>query len=195
MATRMATATPMGMPTPTGSPAPTGTAPVPIGAASGTAVEGLPASVRAVVGTPAHPHGGVHRDATGEGPGRRQGVLGHGRRPAADRRGLLAVGFVGGLVPSPSALVVLLGGIALGRAWFGVLLVLAYGVGMALALVGVGLVLVRARGWLEHRSAARAAAGGPRQWLPAVGRRLPTLTAGLVLVVGVVLTVQALAAV
>src|SRR5262245_31433051 len=37
------------------------------------------------------------------------------------------MGFAGGLVPSPSALVVLLGAIALGRTWFGVLLVVAYG--------------------------------------------------------------------
>jgi nickel/cobalt transporter (NicO) family protein len=35
------------------------------------------------------------------------------------------MGFAGGLVPSPLALVVLLGAIALGRAWFGVLLVVA----------------------------------------------------------------------
>src|SRR5205823_984135 len=38
-------------------------------------------------------------------------------------RALVAMGFAGGLVPSPSALVVLLGAMALGRAWFGVVLV------------------------------------------------------------------------
>lgn len=37
----------------------------------------------------------------------------------------------GGLVPSPSALVVLLAAIALGRTIFGVALVLVYGLGMA----------------------------------------------------------------
>jgi len=51
------------------------------------------------------------------------------------------MGIAGGLVPSPSALVVLLGAIALGRTWFGVVLVLGYGVGMAATLTLV-LVLV-----------------------------------------------------
>ncbi len=71
-------------------------------------------------------------------------------------RGLLGMGFVGGLLPSPSAVVVLLGAIALGRAWFGVLLVLVYGLGMAATLTGAGLLLLRARDALEHRMTAAA---------------------------------------
>ncbi len=66
------------------------------------------------------------------------------------------VGLVGGMVPSPSALLVLLGGIALGRAWFGAVLVVAYGAGMAAALVGTGLLLVAARDRLERWSSLRA---------------------------------------
>jgi nickel/cobalt exporter len=76
------------------------------------------------------------------------------------RRGnwrLAAVGLAGGLVPSPSALLVLLGGIALGRAWFGALLVLFYGIGMAAALVGTGLLLVLARDRFERWSLLRPA--------------------------------------
>ncbi|WP_018505728.1 hypothetical protein [Parafrankia discariae] len=46
-------------------------------------------------------------------------------------------------MPTASAVVVLLGAVSLGRAWFGVLLVLAYGVGMAATLVGVGFLLDR----------------------------------------------------
>ena len=49
------------------------------------------------------------------------------------------MGLAGGLVPSPSALVVLIGAIALHRAWFGVVLVVFYGAGMAVTLVGIGL--------------------------------------------------------
>jgi ABC-type nickel/cobalt efflux system permease component RcnA len=90
------------------------------------------------------PHDSLSGDA-----GRRSTRLEAGRF-----RSLLAVGFAGGLVPSPSALVVLLGGIALGRTWFAVLLVLAYGIGMALALVGTGLLLVRARDLTERWLAA-----------------------------------------
>jgi ABC-type nickel/cobalt efflux system permease component RcnA len=93
-------------------------------------------------------------------------------------------------VPSPSALVVLLGGIALGRAWLGVGLVVAYGVGMALALVGTGVLLVHARdridGLLRRPGASRLTA------LASVLRRLPVLTAWLVVVVGVLLTGRAL---
>jgi ABC-type nickel/cobalt efflux system permease component RcnA len=48
------------------------------------------------------------------------------------------------MVPTPSAVVVLLGAVALGRAWFGVLLVLAYGAGMAATLVGIGFLFDRA---------------------------------------------------
>jgi nickel/cobalt transporter (NicO) family protein len=60
-------------------------------------------------------------------------------------RTLVALGFAGGLVPTPTAVVVLLGATAIGRAWFGALLVLAYGVGMAATLVAGGLLLARAR--------------------------------------------------
>src|SRR5207248_242424 len=59
----------------------------------------------------------------------------HNHEPAPiGTRGLLAMGFVGGMVPSPSALVVLLGAIALGRLWFGILLIAAYGAGVGATL-------------------------------------------------------------
>lgn len=99
-------------------------------------------------------------------------------------RGLLAVGFAGGLVPSPSALVVLLGGIALGRAWFGLALVVAYGLGMAMALVLVGVALVKAR---DRVGALLRRAEHPRRvaGAMALARVLPVLTAGVVVLVGV----------
>lgn len=115
------------------------------------------------------------------------------RSAAAGRnRGLIALGFTGGLVPSPSALVVLLGGIALGRTWFGVLLVLAYGVGMALALVGTGLLLLRTRGRIERWSAAHGRTGRHPTRALSVVRALPQLTASAVVVLGASLTAQAL---
>ncbi|HWB73039.1 MAG TPA: hypothetical protein VG452_12565 [Egibacteraceae bacterium] len=49
----------------------------------------------------------------------------------------------------------LLGGVALGRTWFGLTLVLAYGVGMAVSLVGAGLLLLRVIARLGHRAALR----------------------------------------
>ncbi|WJV49751.1 nickel transporter [Streptomyces flavofungini] len=58
-------------------------------------------------------------------------------------RGTLLLGFAGGLVPSPSAVVVLVGAAALGEAWFGLLLVLAYGAGLAITLTAAGVLVVR----------------------------------------------------
>src|SRR5262249_60978824 len=71
------------------------------------------------------------------------GVVAGTGRPSG--RTLVALGFAGGLVPTPTAVVVLLGATAIGRAWFGALLVLAYGLGMAATLVAGGLLLARAR--------------------------------------------------
>jgi ABC-type nickel/cobalt efflux system permease component RcnA len=57
-------------------------------------------------------------------------------------RGTILLGFAGGLVPSPSAVVVLVGAAALGKAWFGLLLVVAYGAGLALTLTAAGIAVV-----------------------------------------------------
>jgi nickel/cobalt exporter len=118
---------------------------------------------------------------------------GGGPKPArtspAPRTGgwrVVGMGFAGGLVPSPSALVVLLAATALGRVWFGVVLVLAYGVGMAGALVAAGALLVRARPRLE----AWAAGGG---LVGATMRALPVLTAVGLLVGGVTLAARSVA--
>ena len=97
------------------------------------------------------------------------------------------MGFAGGLVPSPSALVVLLGAIALGRAWFGVLLVLAYGAGMAATLTGAGLLLVRARSALDRRARGRVRA---RPGLASLSRVLPLASAAAIIVVGLYLAAQ-----
>ena len=98
-------------------------------------------------------------------------------------RSLAAMGLAGGLVPSPSALVVLLGATALGRAWFGVVLVLCYGLGMALTLTVAGLLLLRTQSLIAARGWAFGA--GSR-----ATRLLPVVTAGVVVVVGVVLVVR-----
>jgi nickel/cobalt exporter len=99
-------------------------------------------------------------------------------------RGLFALGLAGGMVPSVSALILLLGSISLGRPAYGIALTVAFGVGMAVVLVGVGLLLVYARGLLE-----RFPAGGRGRRL---GRLLPTATAVVVLLAGLLITTQAL---
>jgi len=99
-------------------------------------------------------------------------------------RGLFALGLAGGMVPSVSALIVLLGSISLGRPAFGILLTISFGAGMAVVLVGIGMALVFARGWIE-RVPARF---GDRR----LSRLLPTATAFVVLVAGLLITSQAL---
>ncbi|GGV20386.1 hypothetical protein GCM10010495_39500 [Kitasatospora herbaricolor] len=125
----------------------------------------------------------------------RHGLFGHrhSHGPAAAEaqpfttRGLVGLGVAGGLVPSPSALVVLLGAVALGRTWFGAGLVVAYGLGMAATLTAVGLLLVRIGDRLG-RLAARPALTLLRRLTPHTAR----LTAVLVLVVGLGLMVRSL---
>ena len=95
------------------------------------------------------------------------------------------MGVAGGLVPSPSALIVLLASIGLGRTVFGVVLVLAYGLGMAATLTAVGLLLVRLRGRLDRRGIQPR---GRRS--PGSCAAVPVLTAGLVLLVGLALVAR-----
>ncbi|MCX4751639.1 high frequency lysogenization protein HflD [Kitasatospora sp. NBC_01287] len=142
-----------------------------------------------------HPHPHSHHDhhdhdhqhSHSHGPGRH-----HHHRPAPDarplsRRGLVGMGIAGGLVPSPSALVVLLGAVALGRTLFGAGLVLAYGLGMAGTLTAVGLLFVRL--------GDRLASAGDRplvRWLRRLSPYSGLLTAVLVLVVGLGLLIRSL---
>jgi nickel/cobalt transporter (NicO) family protein len=126
-----------------------------------------------VAGTAAelHEHAGHRHDHHGHD---------HAHDHGHHRSGLVGMGVAGGLVPSPSALVVLLASVGLGRTLFGVLLVLAYGLGMAGTLMLVGLGLMR----LRDRLAAR-----PRRlrWL---ARAVPVVTASLVLLLGLALAVR-----
>ena len=57
-------------------------------------------------------------------------------------RNLLALGVSGGLLPCPSALVVMLAAIALNRVGLGFALVLAFSIGLASVLVLVGLAFI-----------------------------------------------------
>jgi ABC-type nickel/cobalt efflux system permease component RcnA len=93
---------------------------------------------------------------------------------------LIGMGVIGGLVPSPSALLVLLGGIALGRAWFGFLLVVAYGLGLAATLTSIGLALARGVALLRATHTTNRIAA----LLPKIAVALPIITAALVVLVG-----------
>ena len=105
---------------------------------------------------------------------------------AVSRRGLVGMGIAGGLVPSPSALVVLLSAIALGRTAFGVLLVIGYGLGMAATLTAAGLLLVRVRDRVQRRQRQGVMSRAAARWM----RFAPFATATLVVVVGLGIAVR-----
>jgi ABC-type nickel/cobalt efflux system permease component RcnA len=97
------------------------------------------------------------------------------------------MGVAGGLVPSPSALVVLLAAVGLGRAVFGVVLVIAYGLGMAVTLTAAGLLLLAVQRRITRPGGRLARLGAT---IPAIA---PLATAALVVVVGIGLTIRAAA--
>ncbi|MGH2693342.1 MAG: nickel/cobalt transporter [Actinomycetota bacterium] len=94
-------------------------------------------------------------------------------------RGLGAVALAGGLLPSPAALIVLLGAVALHRVAFGVALVAAFSVGLAAALTLIGILVLRARSFAARRLGSRVAT-----WIPIA-------SASVICAVGAVLTWRA----
>jgi ABC-type nickel/cobalt efflux system permease component RcnA len=130
-----------------------------------------------------HSHGHEHSHDHGHD----HGPHGHSHLlPGADGqpvtwRGLLALGISGGLLPCPSALVVLLSAIALHRVAFGMLLIVAFSIGLAGVLTGIGLLLVYARRLFDR--------------FPTDGRllrALPVASAGFVTVAGLGIAAGAL---
>jgi nickel/cobalt transporter (NicO) family protein len=106
----------------------------------------------------------------------------HGHEHA--ERGIFGIGVAAGLLPCPSALVVLLSAIALHRIGFGLALILAFSLGLAATITTIGLLAVLAR-----RLFSGVSLNGP------VVRALPTVSALAILAVGVGITVNALPAV
>ncbi|OPF72389.1 nickel transporter [Streptomyces antioxidans] len=132
------------------------------------------------VRTRGHDHGHAHTHTHDHGDGHAHT---HEVRPTL--RGTLLLGFAGGMVPSPSAVIVLVGAAALGQAWFGFVLVVAYGLGLALTLTVAGFAAVRLGVRATERLAARKGAGGRiDRLLGAVRRASPVGTAAVVLALG-----------
>jgi ABC-type nickel/cobalt efflux system permease component RcnA len=96
-------------------------------------------------------------------------------------RSLVAVGISGGLLPCPSALVVLLAAISLHRLAFGLVLIVAFSLGLALSITGVGLAAVLARSVFARRS-----------FDGLLIRALPAVSAAVIVVAGLAMTVRAI---
>ena len=72
--------------------------------------------------------------------------------PQITLRSLVLLGIAGGLIPCPSALVLLLSAIALHQTAYGLLLVCAFSFGLAIVLISIGLVTLYAHHWLKQIS-------------------------------------------
>ncbi|WP_406399919.1 hypothetical protein OH805_12830 [Streptomyces sp. NBC_00879] len=94
-------------------------------------------------------------------------------------RGLVLLGASGGLLPSPSAFLVLLTGLLTGKVGIALAMVAAFGAGMALTLTGVGLIVLRGRDALLDRVSRSPAL---RTWT----RRVPLFAASAVVAGGTV---------
>jgi ABC-type nickel/cobalt efflux system permease component RcnA len=100
-------------------------------------------------------------------------------------RSLLAVGISGGLLPCPSALVLLLAAVSLDSVGLGLALVAAFSLGLAAVLTAIGLLVVYG-GRLASRAPASVRMG---QW-PMV-RALPALSALAIVIAGFAIAAQA----
>ena len=123
------------------------------------------------VETTLHSHGGgpMHSHLPPGAPGER-----------VTWKSLAALGISGGLVPCPSAMVLLLAAVALNKTAYGMLLVLVFSVGLALTLTAVGLTFLYAR---NHFGTRTAAARWPQL--------LPLASAAIITLVGLALCLAA----
>jgi nickel/cobalt exporter len=123
--------------------------------------------IRGLKGHSHHDH--VH------GPG------GHTHVPEGDvtMGSLIALGASGGLVPCPSALILLLAAIRFDRIGLGLVLLVAFSAGLAVVLSGIGLTVLYAKHFLPDSEKTRSH--------PAF-RLIPVFSAGVILCIGLVMT-------
>lgn len=121
---------------------------------------------------------------------RRMGTAGHhhhspesGVSPLS-RRGLVVLGASGGLLPSPSAFLVLATALFTGRLAYGLVLVAAFSAGLATTLAAIGLAVVAGRRRLVERL--------DHPWARTVAAALPWVAAAVLVLSGLVLAAQGL---
>jgi nickel/cobalt exporter len=96
------------------------------------------------------------------------------------RRGLVVLATSGGIVPSPSAVIVVVSAFSIGRIVLGLSLIVAFSVGLALTLTLIGLTLVFGRTLIERR------------WPNRSLRYLPLAGATALIVAGAILALRGL---
>ena len=96
---------------------------------------------------------------------------------------LIALGVSGGIVPCPSALVVMLSAIALHRTGLGLVLIVVFSAGLASVLIAIGVLMLYARQLMMRL-----------QWSPGLLRRAPMASSLLVALLGGIIAAQAVIA-
>ncbi len=148
----------------------------------------------AAVASPVRPHSHDHDHEHGHAHGHTHDHdhdhdHGHSHAPAAERpdalswRSLLALGISGGLLPCPSALILMLSAIALRQVGVGMVLILAFSIGLAGVLTGIGLIMVYAGRFLERLPVRHSAV---------TTRLLPMASATFITLAGLAITYRAL---
>lgn len=128
-----------------------------------------------------HPH--PHPHANGRGQGHPHPSP--DRAPVLTVRSVALLGMAGGMVPSASALIVLLAAVSTGRLIFGLGLIVAFGIGMAAVLGGLAVAATLARSWFGGRVPAQG------RYLQLAASVLPIGSGLLVLAVGLGVAISA----
>ena len=132
--------------------------------------------IRAAADDTPHSHPHPHPHAHGEDDDHHD----HGAAPLS-RRGIVALALAGGILPAPSALLVMLAAINAHRVGYGLALVIAFSAGLAVALIVIGMGALRARDAVARRLSATA------------GRLVPVASASAIVLVGTYLTITGIA--
>lgn len=116
--------------------------------------------------------------------------------PAGEKitpRDLITLGVTGGILPCPSALVVMLAAISVGQVGLGLTLITAFSLGLAAALTAGGMLMLYSRAFVTRLGDLPFGKNVPplrRQWTRLMSRQLPVLSAAIVALLGVIILVQ-----
>jgi ABC-type nickel/cobalt efflux system permease component RcnA len=125
-----------------------------------------------------HVHAHTHEHAQAKAPAAHSQTHSHVPEGDISIGSLIALGASGGLVPCPSALILLLSAISIGRVGLGMVLLLSFSLGLAIVLTLTGLAVLYAKNLLPE---------GKRKD-NAFFRWMPVLSAAAIVIIGVFMT-------
>ena len=130
-----------------------------------------------------HPHD--HGQRHDHDHGHQHGPGGHSHVPEGPitMGSLIALGASGGLVPCPTALVLLLSAISIGRIGLGLALLVSFSLGLAGVLMCIGLAVLYAKHMLPKTE---------RTMKHPIVKLIPVLSAGVITMIGLAMTATAL---